>query len=299
MRARYPDREGFVNRDGADIFYEVYDNQGTTVVLVPTTTIWNSRQWKAQIPYLARHFRVVTFDGRGNGRSDKPANVEAYRTSALVADVLAVMDATRTERGVLVALCHAVPWTLELATSVPHRVSGLVAIAPHVDHIAENHAHWTEALAQWDEVLDEYEGWQMCNRHFWLTDYPQWLEFFFSELIPEPHSTKQIEDAIAWGMGTTGRIRVSELSARARNARGSKETIELCRAITQPMLVIHGTHDQCQSVGKGRALAELAGAKLLEVEGGGHGLPGREPVKVNLAIKELVEHTSEGQRRET
>src|SRR5215210_3822045 len=77
-RARYPDEEGFVERDGVRVFYEVYGSGEPTVLLLPTWSIIHSRHWKAQIPYLARHARVVTFDGRGNGRSDRPGHVEAY-----------------------------------------------------------------------------------------------------------------------------------------------------------------------------------------------------------------------------
>ena len=43
-----------------------------TLLLLPPWSIVHSRFWKAQVPYLARHFRVVTFDPRGNGRSDRP-----------------------------------------------------------------------------------------------------------------------------------------------------------------------------------------------------------------------------------
>ena len=71
-RARYPDREGFVERDGVRVFYEVYGDGEPTILLLPTWSIIHSRFWKAQIPYLARRFRVITFDGRGNGRSDRP-----------------------------------------------------------------------------------------------------------------------------------------------------------------------------------------------------------------------------------
>ena len=52
------------------IFYEVYGSDGPAVFLLPTWSIIHSRHWKLQIPYLARHFRVLTFDGRGSGRSD-------------------------------------------------------------------------------------------------------------------------------------------------------------------------------------------------------------------------------------
>ena len=71
-RARYPDAEGYVERDGARLFWECYGEGDPTVYLLPTWSIVHSRFWKAQIPYLARHSRVLTFDGRGNGRSDRP-----------------------------------------------------------------------------------------------------------------------------------------------------------------------------------------------------------------------------------
>ena len=77
-RARYPDIEGHVERDGVNVFYEVYGEGRPTILLLPTWSIIHSRCWKGQIPYLARHFRVVTFDGRANGKSDRPPEAEAY-----------------------------------------------------------------------------------------------------------------------------------------------------------------------------------------------------------------------------
>jgi pimeloyl-ACP methyl ester carboxylesterase len=296
VRAREPDPSGYVDRDGVNIFYEVYENDGPTVVLVPTTTIWNSRQWKAQVHYLARYFRVVAFDGRGNGKSDKPDSVEAYRDEELRNDILAVLDATGTERGILVALCHVIPWIIDLSVRFPQRVSGLIAIAPGVEHIAPPQPHYVAAAEHWDEILDEYVGWEMCNRHFWLNDYERWIEFFFDELLPEPHSTKQHEDAVEWAQGTTGAIRVHELAARSQRAAGSEETLKLCREVDQPVLVIHGSADECQSVERGRALAELTGGELMVIRGAGHAPQARDPVRVNLLIKEFVDRiaASEG-----
>src|SRR5512134_656241 len=77
-RARSPDDSGYVVRDGVRVFYEVYGTGEPTFLLLPTWSVIHSRQWKAQIPFLARHHRVVTFDGRGNGRSDRPTESEAY-----------------------------------------------------------------------------------------------------------------------------------------------------------------------------------------------------------------------------
>ena len=55
------------------------------------------------------------------------------------------------------------------------------------------------------------------------------------------------------------------------------------------MLVIHGTEDNCQPVERGRAVAEVTGGRLVEVEGAGHVPHGRHPVLVNTLIKEFVD----------
>ena len=64
------------------VFYEVYGSGEPTILLLPTWSLIHSRQWKMQIPCLARHCRVVTFDGRGNGRSDRPQGAEAYASAS-------------------------------------------------------------------------------------------------------------------------------------------------------------------------------------------------------------------------
>src|SRR5687768_8109137 len=95
-RARDPDESGYLERDGVRVHYEVYGAGQPTFLLLPTWSIIHSRQWKAQIPFLARDHRVVTFDGRGNGRSDRPTASEAYDEREFALDALAVLDATAT-----------------------------------------------------------------------------------------------------------------------------------------------------------------------------------------------------------
>ncbi len=78
-RARYPDEEGYVERDGVRVFYEVYGQGEPTILLLPTWTIVHSRHWKLQIPYLARHFAGDHVRRRAaTGRSDRPPSPEAY-----------------------------------------------------------------------------------------------------------------------------------------------------------------------------------------------------------------------------
>src|SRR5918992_4959035 len=131
-RARYPDVDGYVERDGIRVFYEVYGQGEPTVLLLPTWSLVHSRHWKMQIPYLARHCRVVTFDGRGNGRSDRPEGAQAYAIREFAADALAVLDATRTERAVLAGVSCAALWGVMLAAEHPERVEAAAFIGPAV-----------------------------------------------------------------------------------------------------------------------------------------------------------------------
>src|SRR6516165_3142591 len=102
MRARYPDAEGFVDRNGVKVGYEVFGAGEPAVVFAPVDPIVHSRVWKAQVPYLARWFRVIIIDPRGNGRSDRPPAAAAYADTEFVADTIAVMDACDVERAVVV-----------------------------------------------------------------------------------------------------------------------------------------------------------------------------------------------------
>src|SRR2546423_9663239 len=165
-RARYPDEEGFVEREGVSIFWERYGEGEPTILFLPTWSIIHSRCWKMQIPYLARHCRVLTFDGRGNGRSGRPEGPEAYAESEFAADGLAVLDATQTERAFLVGFSMGAQRTLLLAADRPERVEGVVFIAPAVPLARQTPR--ARAVITFDEPLDVYEGRAKYNRPYWL-----------------------------------------------------------------------------------------------------------------------------------
>ena len=84
------------------------------------------------MPYLAREFKVVTIDPRGNGRSDRPQAADAYADTEFVADTIAVMDAAGIDRAVLVGLCSSSWWAFLTAALHPDRVLGVVSIASWV-----------------------------------------------------------------------------------------------------------------------------------------------------------------------
>src|SRR4029079_11999532 len=85
-----------------------------------------------QVAYLARHHRVVTYDGPGNGRSDRTLRPQAYQHTTQVEYALRVLDATGTDRAIVCALSMGARWALELAADHPDRVLGIVTIAGSV-----------------------------------------------------------------------------------------------------------------------------------------------------------------------
>ncbi len=199
-RAVLPDRTDLVTRpDGVQLAFEVFGSGDPTLVFLPSAPIVHSRQWKGQVPYLSRSHRVVTFDGRGNGRSDRPTDPAAYQSSSLVNDIEAVMDATVTGAAVLVGLCGDGVWpAILLAAAMPERVLGIVAFATGVPLLTPPHP-WR---VQWsfDDELPTDEGWAKVNRHYFRRDYRGFAQFFFGDMLTEPHSTKQLEDAVGWAL---------------------------------------------------------------------------------------------------
>ena len=283
-RARYPDAEGYVERDGVRVFYEVYGEGDPTILLLPTWSIIHSRHWKAQIPYLARHFRVVTFDGRGNGKSDRPEGVAPYLEHEFVADALAVMDATDTSTAVLAGLSCAANWMTPLAADHPDRVLAAIFIGPAVP-LAPGHPE-RAITSRFEEELDSDEGWAKYNRHYWQRDYLGFLEFFFAQMFPEPHSTKQIEDCIAWALETDPGTLADTTSAMGLC--GREEFKDIAARVTCPVLVIHGDEDLIRPHAQGAALAELTGGDLVTLHGAGHGPQARDPVRVNRLLRDFI-----------
>jgi pimeloyl-ACP methyl ester carboxylesterase/predicted glycosyltransferase len=285
MRARYPEIEDFIERDGVKIGYEVFGDGDPAIVFSPIDPMVDSRAWKAQVPYLARRHKVVTIDPRGNGRSDRPSTLEAYSDDEFDADLLAVMDTTEIDKAILIGICTSGWRSLVAASRHPDRVLGVVTIATWGAFLTPPVPNREDQ--DFEIVRDVYEGWQKVNRHYWRNDWRGYAEFFFGELLSEPHSTKQFEDCVEWSMGVGPEtMALHDFAPLASTS--SEQTEELLRRIQCPVLAIHGLEDRCQPPSRGERVAELTGGAFLGLEGAGHLPQAREPVVVNHAIRDFV-----------
>lgn len=285
MRARQPDIEGYVERDGVKVGYEVFGEGAPTLLLLPTWTIVHSRFWKLQVPYLADHFRVVTFDRPGNGRADRPLDPAAYRVDAVVDHALAVMDATGTGAAVLVSLSQGAQESLMLAADHPERVLGAVFIGPALP-IEPGHPERAEAAARFFEPYPSpVQGWDRMNARYWQDQYADFADFFFSECFPEPHSTKQHEDCVGWASETSPEVLLTDASSVV----GPETVHGWATRVTAPTLVIHGDDDRISPLARAETLARETRGQLVVLEGAGHIPLARDPVQVNLLLREFVE----------
>jgi pimeloyl-ACP methyl ester carboxylesterase len=136
----------------------------------------SSYVWREQIPALvAAGKRVVAPDLRGFGESDRPQEVEAYRMSHLVADVVAVLDALEVDRADVVGHDWGAGLAWVLAARVPERVHRLVVMsvghpnAGRPPSVAQREKSWYMLLFQFEdtaEALLAQSDWKLARE--WL-----------------------------------------------------------------------------------------------------------------------------------
>ena len=267
-----PVAEGYVTHEGVKSWYAVWGEQGPWIAFAPIFQITHSQVFKATVPYLSRHFRVVTMDGRGNGRSDRPQGQDAYTFDAYYADFVAVLDAAGVDRLAVIGISATAMTALRLAAEQPARVTHVI--------IAGGYAESRLDDARLAEVA-------RSQRELMCSDWPTYLDRFFSTLFTEPHSTKPFEDGVRYGWASSG-----ETIARCRDGWLGNDVRELARRVTCPTLVIHGDGDKRVPYAKGEAIHALVpGAQMLSIGGGGHLTAVRDPVVFNRSVRDFVAGT--------
>ena len=292
-RARYPDEEGFVERDGVRVFWERYGEGDPAILFFPAWALTTSRIWQGQIPYFARRHKVIVFDPRGNGRSDRPDDPAAYSPLETMQDALAVLDATGTERAVSVSLSAGTLPAIALAAQHPDRVEKaafLGALYPVCDPMPG----WTQVPVA--EEREDFDGWHRYNVHA-MRDLAAFAGWWARMCLPERHSTIGVDFGVARGLGTTPEALAKTLHPVGEPGFETMEDVlrpgaplfeQMARQIRCPVVVLNGTRDVVTPPAWGEALAEHASGRLITLEGSGHVPQSRIPTKVNLLLREFI-----------
>lgn len=270
MRAVEPVQAGFVERSGARVGYEVFGQADRpTVLIMPPWAVVPSRAWKMQVPYLARHYQVITWDAVGCGRSDRPQEAARYTAEEHAADALAVLETVGADRVVVLTASMGTHRSLRLAADHPEVVAGMLVNGPMTPMGPR-------------AVPSVLAG-------FFSGDQRTFLEALWAAGFPEPHSTKAREDGIGWGLETSWSTLM--LSHGVEVATDPQEFSRLAARVDCPVVIVQGDQDGVTPAGHATALLEAIGdnASLVLVEGGGHVQHGRDSVWFSLQVRALVD----------
>ena len=264
-----PRKEGWVDRDGVKSWYAQYGDAGPWLAFAPIFQIANSHLLRGVLPYLSQHYRVVVMDLRGNGRSDRPDTQDQYSFDHYYADFVAVLDRLEVERAAVVGISATGMTAIRFACEQPQRVSHLVLVGGWVERRIDSPA--LAAAVQQQLALMR-------------SDWPAYLDEFFSLCFNEPHSTKPYEDAVRDGWAAEG----AQVAMGLAGWLGHDVSLQ-AQGVRAPTLVIHGNRDKRVPYGQGELAARLIpGARFVTVGQGGHLLPARDPVAFCRMLREFT-----------
>ena len=240
-----------------------YDSTGVgTPVLLVMGLGMNATGWWRTVPVLAAAgLRVLTFDNRGVGRSDRPRG--PYTTAVMADDAVAVLDAAAANRAHVYGISLGGMIAQEVALRYPDRIARLVlgATTPGGDR----------AIPADEATLAFFHrrGEMPAEEAVWAS-----VPYNYSARTRANHS-----DRIAADIGQRLRFPIESAPYAAQLAAAlSHNAYDRLAMIRAPTLVVHGQEDVMVPPSNGRLLARLiVDAQLLELLGAAHLYPTDEP----------------------
>jgi pimeloyl-ACP methyl ester carboxylesterase len=149
------DDQGYVEHDGARIWYAAYGSGRPAILL--HGGLGHSGNWGYQVPALTGNgYRAVVIDSRGHGRSTR--DVRPYLYEQMASDVLAVMDRLNIKKAGLVGWSDGACTALILASKAPARVAGVFFFACNMDPSGTKEFEFTATVERcFNRHVKDYE----------------------------------------------------------------------------------------------------------------------------------------------
>ena len=261
----------YAKSGGVRIAYRIFGEGSRDIVLVPGTASHLELMWEApasehMLKRLNSFARVIVFDKRGQGLSDRVAGTQTLEER--IDDVRVVLDAAGSERATVFGWSEGGPMSLMFAATHPERVSALVLLGTFAstkesigDEPFEQFMTFTEAT--WGEGWGVYSFAPSRARD---EAFVRW----FARLERNTATPSAIVDIMRQSR---------EIDVR-----------HLLPSIRVPVLVLHRKHDANVRVEKGRYLAQhIPGAKYVELAGADHLLQAFEQNVMDVLVDEVEE----------
>lgn len=267
----------YASSDNVSIAYQVLGDGPVTLVITPGAVShreidWENTSMRTFLLTLAQSMRVIIFDKRGTGMSDRvsPGSIDQR-----IDDIRAIMDAAGCERAVLVGISEGGPLSIGFAATYPDRVDGLIVYGSTASAVEISP----------EEELESFERLQQT----WGTQNSGFLERFAPSVARD-------QEAQAWWARYL-RLGGSPGAIRDLNTSNSKLDVQsLLPTLTLPTLVVHRLGDRVTPFFHGEAIAnQIPGAKLSALSGDDH-LPWvGDTSAFTTEILDFVSHLRPGQ----
>ena len=262
------------NVNGIKIEYEV---QGEGEVLVLISGLGYPRwQWHKMVPFLAEHFKVVTFDNRGVGGSDKPAG--PYTAQMLAADTIGLLDTLGIDKATFVGHSMGGYIAQAIGLDYPGRVNRLVLCSTNFG--GPNHVPVTpEAMAVLSDTTSDpltrfTNGLKVSTAPGWADANPEIVEEWVTWRVTNPLDLAGYQSQMAIGLG----LIPAEACFEGK-----------LHQITAPTLILSGEFDKVVPPENAALLqAKIAGSEVAILPNAGHFFPIETPEYAAKQINQFM-----------
>jgi len=263
--------------DGVRLHYEVSGRADAPAVLLIQGLGADKHGWDLQRYVLALRYRVIVFDNRGAGRSDKP--YDEYRMEQMADDAMAVLDAVGVDTAHVVGASMGGGIAQIVGLAHPHRVRSLTLVCTACRH----HPWRRELLAHWATTASE-RGMGAVAR-----EAARW--------VIGPRSFRRLMPTFGWlgplAMNRPAHAFVSQVEAILRVDDSLSDRLG---DVLAPTLVIVGNQDILTPRGDSEELAErLPNAELVVISGAAHGLMVEHASTFNRVLLEFLQRVDDAQ----
>lgn len=255
-----PPETKYARSGDVNIAYQVVGNAPLDLVFVMGWVshleyFWREPSFARFLLKLASFSRLILFDKRGTGLSDRVPVNELPTLEQRMDDVRAVMDAVGSERAALCGVSEGGPLCTLFAATYPEKTLAVVMIGTYAKRIRDDEYPWAPTPEHRQHFFEEI-------RTHWGK--PVGLEERAPSKAADPQFREWWATYLRMGASPGGALALTQMNAEI-DVRPVLPTIRV------PTLVIHRTDDQCLKVEEGRFVADrIPGAKFVELPGNDH-----------------------------
>jgi pimeloyl-ACP methyl ester carboxylesterase len=252
----------YVRSDDVHIAYQVVGEGPFDLLFVPgfvsnIDAIWQSPEQSAFFRRLASFSRLILFDKRGTGMSDRSSQI--FTLEQRMHDVQAILDAVGSKRAALFGISEGGPMSLLYTATYPERTAALVLYGSYAkrSRAPDYPFGWKEE--QWQAVLDDFE-------HHWGSPQSLSLTMRAPSTTNDPHLAERVASYYRSAASPGAAVAIMKMNREI-------DVRHILPVTRVPTLILHRTGERVLDVGHARYMAQqIPGAKLVELAGEDHQL---------------------------